>query len=117
MFNNLRENFELFQEENKYVDLSRSSFAQLRPPFVVPKAALAHRNCLCLYHENVCLLLESLDTYVARKYCSSLQTFTDSLACDTNNEECMFSCCSLCEDFFNKKIQENITDGNKQINW
>ena len=116
LFNNLRENFELFKEENKDVDLSRSSFAQLRPPFVVPKAALAHRNCLCLYHENVCLLLESLDTYVAGKYCSSLQTFTDSLVCDTNNEECMFSCCSLSENFFNKKIQENITDGNTQIN-
>ena len=100
LFNNLRENFELFKEENKDVDLSRSSFAQLRPPFVVPKAALARRNCLCLYHENVCLLLESLDTYVAGKYCSFLQTFTDSLVCDTNNEECMFSCCSLCEDFF-----------------
>ena len=28
LFNNLRENFELFKEENKDVDLSRSSFAQ-----------------------------------------------------------------------------------------
>ena len=28
LFSNLRENFELFKEENKDVDLSRSSFAQ-----------------------------------------------------------------------------------------
>ena len=108
MFNNLRENFELFKEENKDVDLSRSSFAQLRPPFVIPKPALAHRNCLCLYHENVCLLLESLDTYVAGKYCSFLQTFTDILVCDTNNEECMFSFCSLCEDFLIKKFRKTL---------
>ena len=49
-------------EENQNINLSRSSFADLRPPFVVPKAALTHRNCLCLYHENVCLLLIFLNT-------------------------------------------------------
>ncbi len=59
-FNNLRENYELFKEENKNVTLSRSSFDELRLPFVVPKAASAHLNCLHLYHENVCLLLKLL---------------------------------------------------------
>ncbi len=47
LFNNLRENYELFKEENKNVTLNRSSFAELRPPFVVPKAASAHRKWLC----------------------------------------------------------------------
>ena len=117
LLNNLRENYELFKEENLNVNLSRSSFAELRPPFVVPKAALAHRNCLCLYHENVCLLLKSLDRNVGGKFCSSLQTFTDSLVCSTNNEECMFSCCSVCEDFFKEKIEENVSDGGAKITW
>ncbi|CAF2142516.1 unnamed protein product [Rotaria magnacalcarata] len=80
LFNNLLENYELFKEENKNVWLSRSSFAELRPPFVVPKAALTYRNCLCLYHENVCLLLKSLDKYVDGRLCSSLQMFTDNMA-------------------------------------
>jgi hypothetical protein len=48
LFNNLRETWELFKEENDNVYLSRSSFAELRAPFVTPKAALTHRNCLCL---------------------------------------------------------------------
>ncbi|CAF1218860.1 unnamed protein product [Rotaria sordida] len=117
LFNNLRENYELFKEENKNVLLSRTSFAELRPPFVVPKAALAHRNCLCLYHENICLLLKSIDKYVDGKFCSSLQIFTDSLVCSTNNEECMFSSCSLCEDFFTEKVEENVSDGNAKITW
>ncbi|CAF1582205.1 unnamed protein product, partial [Didymodactylos carnosus] len=52
LINNLRENYELFKEENKNVDLSRSAFADLRPPFVVCKAALAHRVCVCVYHAN-----------------------------------------------------------------
>jgi len=117
LLNNLRENYELFIEENKTISLSHSSFAHLRPPFVVPKAALAHRNCLCLYHENVCLLLKSLDKYVAGNFCASLELFTDSLVCDTNNEECMFGRCSLCEDFFTKKIQENISNKDDEISW
>ncbi|CAF2125919.1 unnamed protein product, partial [Rotaria magnacalcarata] len=117
LFNNLRENYELFKEENKNVWLSRSSFAELRPPFVVPKAALTYRNCLCLYHENVCLLLKSLDKYVDGRLCSSLQMFTDNMVCSTNNEECMFGCCSLCEDFFTKKVEENVSDGNAKITW
>jgi hypothetical protein len=117
LFNNLRETYELFKEENDNVYLSRSSFAELRPSFVIPKAALTHRNCLCSYHENICLLLKSLDNYVGGKYCSTLQTFTDSLVCSTNNEECMFSGCPLCEDFFTEKIQENVSNGNAKITW
>ena len=53
LLNNLRETFELFKEEYYNVDIGRSSFAELRPAFVVPKAELALRNCLRLYHENV----------------------------------------------------------------
>ncbi|CAF1536035.1 unnamed protein product, partial [Rotaria sp. Silwood1] len=52
LFNNLRETYELFKEENDNVYLSRSSFAELRPPFVIPKAALTHRNCLYVTHDK-----------------------------------------------------------------
>ncbi|CAF3241381.1 unnamed protein product [Rotaria sp. Silwood2] len=117
LFNNLRETYKLFKEENDNVYVSRSSFAELRPTFVIPKAALTHRNCLCLYHENICLLLKALDKYVAGKCCASLQTFTNRLVYSTNNEECMFSSCSLCEDFFTEKIQENVSDDNAKIAW
>lgn len=117
LLNNLRENYELFMEENKTISLSRSSFADLRPPFVVPKAALAHRNCLCLYHENVCLLLKSLDKYVDGNFCDSLDSFTNSLVCDTSNEECMFRRCLLCKDFFTEKIQENILNKDDEAKW
>ena len=117
LFNNLRENYELFIEENNGVSLSRSFFAELRPPFVVPKAALAHRNCLCLYHENICLLLKSLDKFIRGKFCSSLEMFMNSLVCDMNNVDCMFSRCSDCQDFFTKNIQDNMLDHSMQITW
>lgn len=116
-FNNLRENYELFKEENKNVSLSRSSFAELKSPFVLSKAALAYKNCLCVYHENVCLILKSLDKHVGGEFCSSLEVFTGSMVCSTNNGECMFSSCSICEDFFTKKIVENASNGCNQIAW
>ncbi|CAM4974871.1 unnamed protein product [Rotaria socialis] len=104
-------------DENKSVDLSRSSFADLRPVFVFSKSALAHRNWLRVYHENVRLLLKDVDKYVDGTQCSSLSTFTDSLVCSTNNEECMFGCCSICKDFFSENIQENVSNSNSKITW
>ncbi|CAF1401516.1 unnamed protein product [Didymodactylos carnosus] len=97
LINNFRENYELFKVENKNVDLSHSAFADLRRPFVVSKAALARRVCVCVYHANGDLFLKSLDKCIAEKVCSSLETFTQSLVCNTENEECMFSQCPLCE--------------------
>lgn len=97
--------------------MSRSAFAELIPAYVVPKAALAHRVCLCLYHENVNLLLKSLDKYVGGKVCSSLQAFTDSLVCSPINEECMFSACPLCEKNFGQKIREKLSSGDSKISY
>ncbi|CAF1260225.1 unnamed protein product [Didymodactylos carnosus] len=76
LLNNLRENFELFIEENKGIIISRSLFSDLRPPFVVPKAALAHRICVWIYHENANLILKAIDKFVKGNVCSSLQQFT-----------------------------------------
>ena len=66
---------------------------------------------------NVCLILQSVDKYVGRKYCSSLQIFTDCLVCSTTNEECMFGRCSLCQDFFSEKVEENVDNGSISITW
>ena len=106
MINNLRETYELFKDAKKSVDL--------RSAFVVSKSALAHRNCLYVYQENVQLLLKVVDKYVDGTHCSSL---SDSLVCSTNNEECMFRCCSICKDFFSENIQENVSNGNTKITW
>ena len=104
LLSSLLENYELFIEENSNISISRSSFAELRPPFVIPKAALAHRNCLYLYRENICLLLKSLDKHVNGNYWSSLEKFTDSLVCSTENVQCMFGQCELCVSCKLKKI-------------
>ena len=63
-----------------------------------------------------CLLLNALDKYVPSKYCSSWQTFTDSLVCSsTSYKECMFSSCSFCKHFSTEKMEATITDDNVKI--
>ncbi|CAF1499873.1 unnamed protein product, partial [Didymodactylos carnosus] len=104
-------------EENKGIIISCSSFADLRPPFVVAKAALAHRICVCIYHENVNLLLKAIDKFVKGNVCSSLQQFTRTLVCNTVNQECMFLACPLCESNFQEKVIDNVVNGATRIKW
>ena len=108
LLNSLHDTFELFKEEYNNVDMGRSSFSELRTAFVVPKAALAPRTCLCLYHENIGLILQSTDTCVGRKYSSLLQTVSDCVVCSTTREECMLSRCPLCKDFFLRKSRKML---------
>ncbi|CAF1376703.1 unnamed protein product, partial [Didymodactylos carnosus] len=103
--------------ENKGIIISRSSFADLRPPFVVPKAALAHRICVCIYHENANLILKAIDKFVKGNVCSSLQQFTWALVCNTVNQECMFLACPLCESNFQEKVIDNVVSGATRIKW
>ncbi|CAF1214726.1 unnamed protein product [Didymodactylos carnosus] len=61
LLNNIRENYELFKEENKNVNVGPSAFANLRPPFVIPKAALAHRSYIRSKSEGFSFALPSSD--------------------------------------------------------
>ncbi|CAF4475344.1 unnamed protein product, partial [Rotaria sp. Silwood2] len=52
---NIRETYQLFVNEysNKNVDLSLTSFNELRPVNILIHSYMPHRSCLCIYHENV----------------------------------------------------------------
>ena len=57
---------------------------------------MPHNVCICVYHENVNLLLEVLS--------NPLNTFANhrallqKLCCDTENEQCMYGECEMCKD-------------------
>ncbi|CAF4086687.1 unnamed protein product [Adineta steineri] len=80
---NIREAHQLFLSEycTSISDpvIARTSFAELRPGYVLIKALMSHRVCVCAYHENVNLLLEALVKHVKGGMCSDLQTFTSAL--------------------------------------
>ena len=102
----IREAHELFLTENQHknISLSTTSFSELRPTHVLIQSSMPHRNCLCSYHENVNLLLNSLSKYVNCSDLNSLQSFSSTLVCDEENENCMLSKCSLCSTNFDLKI-------------
>ncbi|CAF2106749.1 unnamed protein product [Rotaria magnacalcarata] len=71
---NIREVHQLFVQDNPGASISRSSFAEFRPTYVLPKKTLAHRICICVTHENVNLLLKALSGHV-QGLTNSLNTF------------------------------------------
>ncbi|CAF5219604.1 unnamed protein product, partial [Rotaria magnacalcarata] len=81
----IREAYELFLAENPGISLGRTVFADVRPKYVVVKSSMAHRVCVCIYHENVNLLLNSLCKHVNGSVCSDLHSFTSALVCDESN--------------------------------
>ncbi|CAF0905978.1 unnamed protein product [Adineta steineri] len=118
---NIREAHQLFLSEycTSISDpvIARTSFAELRPGYVLIKALMSHRVCVCAYHENVNLLLEALVKHVKGGMCSDLQTFTSALVCDESNEACMSSNCKTCDKYFETKIRGNIVDFAIKIKW
>ncbi|CAF1132322.1 unnamed protein product [Didymodactylos carnosus] len=99
------------------VDVSRSLFAQLRPQQIVVKSSMAHRVCVCLYHENVNLLLNALSKHINGLACSSLRAFTGALVCDEANEQCMLSNCNKCDHNFELQVKSKVIGEAVKIKW
>ncbi|CAF1292332.1 unnamed protein product [Adineta steineri] len=114
---NIREAFELFLAENPGISIARTTFAEMRPQHVVVKSSMAHRICVCVYHENISLLLSSLSKHINGSSCSDLRSFTSALVCDDSCYECMASKCSSCKNYFNLHITNNIVDPTVHITW
>ena len=63
---------------DKKVGLSK--FCNLRPPNIKLFDSILHNICVCIYHENMRLLLELLSKYT--KLSESFQNFVDQFTCD-----------------------------------
>ncbi|CAF1125761.1 unnamed protein product [Adineta steineri] len=118
---NIREVHQLFLSEYSGSTsdpvIVRTSFAELRPRYVLIKSLMSHRVCVCAYHENVNLLLQVLVKHIKGGMCSDLQTFTSALVYDESNEACMSSNCKTCDKYFETKIRGNIVDLTIKISW
>ena len=97
--------------------MGRTTFAEIRPKHVVVKSSTAHHVCVCIYHENVNLLLNGLSKHINGSQCSILHSFTSVLVCDESNYDCMSSNCSTCSNYFNSYIKNNAIDKSIQIRW
>ncbi|CAF1442411.1 unnamed protein product [Rotaria sordida] len=113
----IREAYELFLAENPGISVGRTAFAEIRPKHISVKSSMAHRVCICIYHENVNLLLNSLSKHVNGSFCSNLYSFTSALVCDESNCDCMSSNCFTCQNYFDLNIKNNVIDKHVQIKW
>ena len=115
--NSIRETYELFLIDSNITNdaLSMNSFRILRPLNVLTYSHMPHRNCLCCYHENVNLLLKSLSKCINSPNIISLQSFSKAVVCNEDEENCMFSRCSLCSNYFNDKFRKNVLNPAQKI--
>ena len=76
---------------NKIVGLSK--FCDLRPPTIKLFNSIPH-ICICIYHENMRLLLEVLSKYT--KLSESFQDSVDQITCDPSFYDCNYRKCDHC---------------------
>jgi hypothetical protein len=101
-----------------------SVFADLRPKHVITVGESGtHSVCVCIYHQNVKLILSGIGLYDDR------HLLMDKVVCSVYNKDCMMSRCSNCPGTENLKLyledliseeresvtyrQWDHTDGNK----
>ncbi|CAF0932335.1 unnamed protein product [Didymodactylos carnosus] len=112
---NLREAYGIFTNENPTIQISRSSIAHLRPPYISVKSSTSHSTCTCIYHENVHLLLKSIYNHIHTLKSLDLRPFIELIVCDDETEACMMMKCDACIDRFDEKVTKQIKNEKKNI--
>ena len=90
----LKEAYSKFAEKHTDSKIGFSKFCEFRPTHVKLFEHIPHHVCVCVYHENVRLLLLALkdNTSLATEF----HTFIDQVTCDSAKKECMSSSCADC---------------------
>lgn len=98
--------FEEFKREYPDVDIGLSKFSYLRPKHVMLQSQTPENLCLCLYHENIRLLLEAVPNFPKRT-----GDFVSAIVCDPDNKDCMLQTCNECGELKKYRIlMENATE-------
>ena len=88
---NILEIYTLFKSEHPDVKIGFSSFALLGPKWCIPVgAAGTHNVCVCTYHQNVKLMLSTVDRSLNYREVLKL------CVCDVSNPDCMLNHCDSC---------------------
>lgn len=99
----LGEAHEIFKEENPDIKIGRSKFSELRPFHICLRHETPANLCLCIYHENVRLLLEGMSFFP-----NSATDFIKIIVCDNPTEQCYYQTCIGCESLKNlQTVVEN----------
>ena len=88
----LKEAYRQFKEDSNNPSIGFSSFCALRPRnCVLAGSAGTHAVCVCVYHQNVKLMIDSLGGRGLSYY-----DLIDHAVCDSEREQCMVGTCENC---------------------
>lgn len=108
---NLKELYSLFKSEHKEVEICFSKFAQLRPAnCVLAGSSGTHTVCVCVYHENVRLMIESIGIQALINDSQvNVENYSDCinlLICSHPTSSCYLGGCEFCPG--ESKVEENL---------
>lgn len=92
------EAYKIYKQENNKI-VSKSTFSNLRPPYILPSTKTPHDVCSCKYHQNMELIFVALERFIIDDVIENLKDLTIKLVCSTDNFECMFGRCIECSKF------------------
>ena len=92
-----KEVYALFTDANPNIKIGKSKFAELRPKHVLLSSQLPHNVCLCKYHENFIMAVNSLHK-VINIFPQYDHHLPEKFICKSATEECWFNECLTCKD-------------------
>lgn len=97
---NLKEAYQMFKNANPGRKIGFTKFAELRPKECVLAGSThgIHKTCVCVYHQNVKLIHDSLLSQFDLKShnIETLPKIMEALLCKKPTEECRLDDCKLC---------------------
>ena len=100
--------YQTFKIDHPEHTIGLSKFASLRPKNCLLSSDMPHNVCGCKYHNNIILLLESLNRRFPEAVPLYSSDFINCCVCDATDENCMSDNCEACMD--GKLFHVNITD-------
>ena len=111
---NLRELFAKFKKQSPDIKIGFSKFAQYRPRnCVFAGSSGTHSVCVCVYHQNVKLMLEGVD--ISKVTSGQLNDYKDCIAmitCKSASSSCHLNECKNCPtvDTFKLYLQNTLNE-------
>lgn len=107
MLMSLSEAYQSFKKDNAE-KIGLSKFCELRPKHIKLFDQIPHNVCVCVYHENVRLLLWALKGETGLP--DNISKFTNELVCDPESEQCMSLECNACRGKIKDYMPQDTND-------
>ena len=92
----LKKAYHFFKSEHENVPVGISNFCDLRPQNINLFNQIPYNVCVCVYHENVCLILNELSQHT--NLAATFDEFVAKITWSNSIKECFYCQCEDCKD-------------------